>query len=198
MGNNYSTILTLSGLKVSKAYQLLKIRWVINFFGWNIKSYQRSQICLKFRLTLNSRTHVAIFLSYFNFIVVLNTVMNKVLVQTLSNHGGAPVKMLRSSKIHKNATFQLWEEHRYVFKVQHTNYERSDCRSKAAQIFHQWTWVTLALPRAALPSTTLDKICKNWRQKCAKIYSKNCFHQQITQYNTFWDNFTAFSAWSMV
>ena len=198
MGNNYSTILTLSGLKVSKAYQLLKIRWVINFFGWNIKSYQRSQICLKFRSTLNRRTHVALFLSYFHFIVVLNTVMNKVLVQTLSDHGGAPVKTLRSSKIHKNATFQLWEEHRYVFKVQHTNYERSDCRSKAAQIFHQWTWVTLALPRAALPSTTLDKICKNWRQKCAKIYSKNCFHQQITQYNTFWDNFTAFSAWSMV
>ena len=191
MGNNYSTILTLSGLKVSKAYQLLKIRWVMNLFGWNIKSYQRS---------LDTEQHMShFFLSHFHFIVVLNTVMNKVLVQTLSDHGGAPVKMLRSSKIHKkNETFQLWEEHRYVFKVQHTNYERSDCRTKAAQIFHQWTWVTLALPRAALPSTTLDKICKNWRQKCAKIYSKNCFHQQITQYNTFWDNFTAFSAWSMV
>ena len=88
--------------------------------------------------TEQTNTCRTFFLSYFHFIVVLNTVMNKVLVQTLSDHGGAPVKMLRSSKIHKkNETFQLWEEHRYVFKVQHSNYERSDCRTKAAQIFHQ-------------------------------------------------------------
>ena len=114
------------------------------------------------------------FLSYFHFIVVLNTVMNKVLVQTLSNHGGAPVKMLRSSKIHKNATFQLWEEHRYVFKVQHTNYERSDCRTKAKLPKYsiserELRWLCPELP---FPQQPLTKYAKTGAKNVLKYTAK--------------------------
>ena len=61
-----------------------------------------------------------------------------------------------------------------------------DLSNKCAQIFHQWAWVTLALPRAALPWTAPDKICKKWgRAKNVLKYSeKRDSHQQITQH--FW------------
>ena len=50
--------------------------------------------------------------------------------------------------------------------------EEQFVKSKCAQIFHQWAWVTLALPRAALPWTAPDKICKKWgRAKNVLKYS---------------------------
>ena len=56
-------------------------------------------------------------------------------------------------------------------------------------------------PELPFPQQPLTKYAKTGAKNVLRQirqYGKNCYHQQITQYNTFWDNFRAFSAWSMV
>ena len=106
----------------------------------------------------------------------------------------------------KNMTFQLWAEQKYFSQTMYSRFILSMlsikkyklCITKdqfVKQIFHQWTWVTLALPRAALPWTggpwqNMQKVepCQN----CAKIYGKK--RRPPANYPTlFWDNFWAFA-----
>ena len=150
------------------------------------------------------------------FVLDSDLVMNKVLVQTLSDHSWEPVMMVSAAKVDlqqkpdvsimgratnilSKVCIQDLSYQCCPWNMLSLHYKISIWKTKCAQIFHQRTWVTLALPRAA-PS--LNSTWQNMQklvpcQKCAKIYGKK--RRRPENYPMlFWDNFIAFSAQSMV